>query len=118
MGKRSRNKGVAAEREIVNLLRQHGHKAQRTAPLQAADGTESGADVLLDDTYRIEVKRRRDGFSSLYKWLESADFLFLRADRKQYVVVMPVEMFLDLYAAAKEDKVCNLTAGKRISRVL
>nr|PZN07691.1 MAG: hypothetical protein DIU64_11895 [Caldicoprobacter oshimai] len=101
MGKKSRNKGMAAEREVVNLLEKHGCKAQRTAPLQAAKGAESGADVLLDDTYRIEVKRRRDGFSSLYKWLESADFLFLRADRKQYIVAMPVEMFLELYAAAK-----------------
>jgi Holliday junction resolvase len=82
MGKKSRNKVAAAEREVVNLLKQHGHKAQRTAPLQAAEGTKSGADVLLDDTYHIEVKRRKDGFSLLHECLENADFLFLRTDRK------------------------------------
>jgi len=44
MGKKSRNKGVAAEPEVVNLLEKHGCKAQRTAPLQAAKGAESVAD--------------------------------------------------------------------------
>jgi hypothetical protein len=36
------------------------------------------------------------------------------ADRqKKYIVAMPVEMFLELYAAAKENKAHSLTVSKQ-----
>lgn len=102
MGKVSREKGKRGEREVVNLLKAEGHQAQRTAPLQAANGDSSGADVLLDDMYQIEVKRRKNGFKSLYDYLDGMDFAFMRADRRKYIVAMSVETFLELYKKAKE----------------
>lgn len=102
MGKMARNKGKRGEREVVNLLKAAGHHAQRTAPLQAHMGDSSGADVLLDDKYKIEVKRRKNGFKTLYSHIENADFAFMRADRKKHIVAMSVETFLELYRKAKE----------------
>lgn len=101
MGKKSRNKGAAGEREVVNLLKAAGFEAQRTAPLQAAGGPRSGADVLLDNKDKIEVKRRKNGFKNLYAWLEEANYLFLRADRKGYIVCMDLEEFLKLKEVKK-----------------
>lgn len=102
MGKASRDKGKRGEREVVNLLKKAGHQAQRTAPLQAHSGNESGADVLLDDKYRIEVKRRKNGFKQVYDYVENVDFAFMRADRRKYIVAMSIETFLELYSKAKE----------------
>lgn len=102
MGKTSRDKGKRGEREVVNLLKKAGHSAQRTAPLQAHSGDDSGADVLLDDKYKIEVKRRKNGFKSLYDYIKNVDFAFMRADRKKHIVAMSVETFLELYSKAKE----------------
>lgn len=45
--------------------------------------------VLWDKTW--EVKRRADGFKSLYKWLEKADTVAVRSDRKGWLVVMTLE---------------------------
>jgi len=53
-----------------------------------ADQDAVDADVLLDERFRVEVKRRKDGFRQLYGWLQDADFLFIRADRKDYIVAM------------------------------
>jgi len=87
IGKQSRNKGKRGERGVVQLLKQAGFEARRTAPLQA-DQDAVDADVLLDERFRVEVKRRKDGFRQLYGWLQDADFLFIRADRKDYIVAM------------------------------
>lgn len=102
MGKASRNKGKRGEREVVKLLKEAGFEARRTAPLQAHDGDNSGADVLLDDKYKIEVKRRKNGFKSLYDYIENVDFAFMRADRKKHIVAMSIETFLEFYSKAKE----------------
>lgn len=102
MGKASRDKGKRGEREVVNLLKEAGHQAQRTAPLQAHSGDDSGADVLLDNKYKIEVKRRKNGFKQLYDYIEDVDFAFVRADRRKHIVAMSAETFLELYRKAKE----------------
>lgn len=112
MCKASRDKGKRGEREVVNLLKAEGHHAQRTAPLQAAEGDDSGADVLLDDKYKIEVKRRKNGFKTLYDYIENVDFVFMRADRKKHIVAMSVETFLELYSAAKKNSKSNKRGGE------
>lgn len=49
---------------------------------------------------RWEVKARKNGFQTLYKWLEDErekpDALALKADRKDWLVVMKLEKFLEL----------------------
>lgn len=112
MGKASRNKGKRGEREVVNLLKAAGHHAQRTAPLQAHSGDDSGADVLLDDKYKIEVKRRKNSFKTLYDYIENVDFAFMRADRRKYIVAMSIETFLELYTDAKESNKNDKQGGE------
>lgn len=41
-----------------------------------------------------ECKMRADGFKQLYKWLDNRDALALKADRKEWLVVMPLETYL------------------------
>lgn len=54
-----------------------------------------------------EVKRRKDGFKTLYKWLENErekpDALAIRADRKPWLVVIPLERFLKIIKGGKEN---------------
>lgn len=104
MGKLSKNKGKRGEREVVRLLREAGFEARRTAPLQAGESSLGDPDVELDKRFKIEVKRRKSGLKHLYDWLKDADFLFVRADRKDYIVAMSLETFLKLYASAKSAK--------------
>jgi hypothetical protein len=102
LAKKEREKGKRGEREVVKLLKEAGFEARRTAPLQAGE-TSGDPDVELDNKYRIEVKRRKNGFEQLYKWLKNTDFLFVRADRKDYIVSMSLQTFLELYSAAKKE---------------
>lgn len=48
---------------------------------------------LVDVPYlgRGEVKRRKDGFRQLYGWLANNDFLAVRADRREWLVVLRAE---------------------------
>ena len=38
-----------------------------------------------------EIKRRARGFKTIYDWLAGNDFLAVRADRKKWLVVMPMD---------------------------
>lgn len=105
MARLEKEKGKRGEREVVKLLKEAGFEARRTAPLQAGESSSGDPDVMLDGKFRIEVKRRKDGFSQIYKWFVNTDFLFLRADRKDFLVVMSAETFLKLYQKAKEAEV-------------
>jgi len=65
----------------------------------AADGYKADIDVyVLPDqngvtapTYVSECKVRRDGFKQIYEWKGDNDFLFIKADRREPLVVMIVE---------------------------
>ncbi len=96
MAKKEREKGKRGEREVVKLLKEAGFEARRTAPLQAGE-TSGDPDVELDNKYRIEVKRRKNGFEQLYKWLKNTDFLFVRADRKDYIVLYCIDVSTDIF---------------------
>ena len=95
-GRRSRDKGCRAEREIVNLHRALGVHAERV-PLSGAAGGRFSGDV---DVYALgrdegplvtEVKARKSGagFVTLEKWLGENDAIFLRRDRAEPLVVLP-----------------------------
>ena len=63
-------------------------------PLSGAAGGDFAGDVqVLGLTW--EVKARGDGFHQLYAWLAAHDALALRADRKPWLVVLPMDRFLD-----------------------
>lgn len=104
MARLEKEKGKRGEREVVKLLKEAGFEARRTAPLQAGESSSGVPDVELDKRFKIEVKRRKSGFKQIYDWLKDADFLFVRADRKDYIVAMSFQTFLELYLAVKNFK--------------
>lgn len=90
MGKASRNKGKRGELEFAKLI------GGKRVPLSGAqDGFEND---VIGLGMKWEVKRRKDGFKTLYKWIEDErekpDALAIRADRKPWLVVMTLDRFL------------------------
>lgn len=99
-GKKSKRKGYTGEREIVQLLNKYGIKAERVPLSGALKGKLSG-DVdctIKGESKKIEVKRRKDGFKELYKFIEQddSDYIFMRADRKEWLIVMTFDEWLEL----------------------
>lgn len=102
MGKKSRDKGYRGEHELVNLLRKAGIEAVRV-PLSGSTDFAKG-DVLTCGKV-CEVKLRRHGFKEIYKWLVGKDWLFLKADRQPYLVVMNVDELLKLVKKGGKESV-------------
>ena len=97
MSKSQRDKGLRAEREIVERHQAIGVHAERY-PLSGASRLRgSGHDVDLYLFGRdaaplvAEVKARKNGsgFSQLEKWLGEYQMLFLRRDRADPLVLLP-----------------------------
>ena len=95
MSKSERNKGAEGEREICALIHDHlGIRVNRNL-MQSACG---GSDIKLSP-YAIEVKRRAR-IGNIYDWMKQAKagcsqeerpIVFCRADREQWLAVMPIE---------------------------
>ena len=88
-GKKSRDKGYRGERNLVKLLNEAGIEARRI-PLSGA--TWMKGDLVIVNM-KAEVKVRKEGFKRIYDWLSGNDLLFLKADRKDYLVVMRLDLF-------------------------
>lgn len=95
MGRSQRDKGARAEREFARLI------GGERVPLSGAAGGSYTGDVV-GMGLKWEVKRRADGFRELYKWLNGKDALAVRADRREWLVVMPLERFLELIGRENE----------------
>jgi hypothetical protein len=96
-GRASKRKGSAGEREIAKLL------GGQRVPLSGAAGGEFAGDVIVPGLGTGEVKRRRDGFKQIYKWLGDNDFLAIRADRKEWLIVLPLDRLLRLMGRDSDD---------------
>jgi hypothetical protein len=59
---------------------------------------------LLGRDLRVEVKCRGEGFRRLYDWLDGADALILRADRRGLLVVVSIELATEVMVAAERTK--------------
>jgi Holliday junction resolvase len=106
MGKASRDKGSRTERAIVRLLQDRGFAAERV-PLSGAARGRFGGDIsvpVLGIDRRVEVKCRADGFREIYKWLDGADFLIVRADRREVLVVIPIKLAAEIAAVAEQGR--------------
>lgn len=89
-GKSPKRKGSNGEREFARLI------GGRRVPLSGSAGGPYAGDVEWPGVGRGEVKRRKSGFRQLYTWLEGRDFLALRADRQEWLVVMRLEKVMEL----------------------
>ena len=102
-GARNRRKGNRVERAIVRVLRDCGFAAERV-PLSGAARGRFGGDVsvpLLGGDRRVEVKSRSNGFRRLYDWLGNHDFLIVKADRREPLLVMPLGLATEIAAIAE-----------------
>lgn len=105
-GRASRDKGNRAERALVKFLQAHGFAAERV-PLSGSAGGRFACDVslpLLGVDRKVEVKVRKDGFRELYKWLDGAELLIVKADRRDPLVVMPLGIAAKIAAVAEGGK--------------
>lgn len=110
MSKASRDKGARRERQIVDLHRDIGIKAERV-PLSGAmrfrNTEKSDVDVYARGPeaapFVTEVKARAsgEGFATLERWLGENDALFLIRDRADPLVVLPWERWEELLLAIK-----------------
>jgi hypothetical protein len=78
-----------------------GFAAERS-PLSGALRSEKfggGCDIVVPmfgRSCRVEAKHHANGFARLYKWLVNVDFLIVRADRSEPLVVMPLSRLIEI----------------------
>lgn len=98
MGKASRDKGGRFEREVVNRAKEMHLAARRTA-LSGALEHEKG-DVLITPGFASEPLvgecKRRAGLPVIFRELGDHDFLAVREDRGEALVVIRLDTFLEL----------------------
>lgn len=99
-GRRPYRKGVRAERELARRL-----GGERVPLSGAAGGRYAGDVVALGLTWQVKVEA--DGWRRLYRWLEAADALALKADRRPWLVVLPLETFLRLVEVEHDAAAAN-----------
>jgi hypothetical protein len=105
-GRSSRKKGNRLERALIHALQHAGFAAERV-PLSGAARGRFGGDLsvpLLGIDRRVEVKARANGFRRLYDWLGDHDFLIVRADRSEPLVVVPFHLAVEIARAAENSR--------------
>lgn len=99
MGKSQKDKGARGELEFAKLT-----EGERI-PLSGAMGGNYSNDVRLPNGWKAEVKRRKSGFKMLYDWIEDTrenpDCVAIRVDRKQWIVSMTLDKFMELMKSEK-----------------
>jgi hypothetical protein len=101
-GRHSRNKGSRAELALMKFLQAHGFAAEKISGLYKA-----GPDLsvpLLGVDRQVEVKIRGRAFGALYRWLDGADLLVVRADRQPPLVVIPLSLAAEIASAAEKGR--------------
>ena len=106
MGKASREKGKRGERELSNVLKEHGYKARRGVQYQ---GGSDSPDVIGLPGIHIECKRTEkfrleDAMQQAKEDCDpfSLPAVFHRKNGKNWVVVMDLEDWLILYDKYRE----------------
>ncbi len=90
---RSKQKGDRDERGLIANLAEHDIDSHRVPLSGAVEGYKG--DVIIEDKYVVECKVRARGFQQIYGWLEKhVDFLTIRQDRAERLVVMRESMFI------------------------
>ena len=108
MGRSQKQKGNRREREFAKLI--GGSRIPLSG--QAKHVGEAHAGDVVDSRgirWEVKAKAREDGFKMLYRWLEPdhIDALAVKGDRKEWLVVLPLPLFLSLLGDRKDDPSCG-----------
>lgn len=96
MSKYQRTKGRRGEQEIVNILKEGGIPAKRISMLET--GAIDKGDILVAEVWKAEVKVGNQVPKYFYEAMkEGEDMLFCKRDRKEWLVVMPVDKFIERF---------------------
>lgn len=108
MSSTSKAKGSTAEREFARLL--GGERVPLSGSLRAMPGDVKGLGLLW------EVKQRRNGagWKQLNEWLKGRDALALHQPYKGWLVVMPLETFLNLLPNVEKEELPRTALNARI----
>lgn len=92
-GNQSRDKGARRELEAAQIL-----GARKISRMR-----QKGPDLQYGDRF-VEVKAQATGWKRLHQWLSGdASILMLKADRHDWLICMPVHVFLDLQDEARAE---------------
>jgi hypothetical protein len=103
-GKAPHEKGSRFERALVRYLQEAGFAAERM-PLSGSAGGKFSGDIsvpILGIDRCVEAKILGNGFRRIYGWLEGRDFLIVRADRQEPVVIIPLRLAAEIAKAAEK----------------
>lgn len=98
MSNPSKRKGSGFERQVVAILQEAGIAAERV-PLSGAAGGSHTGDVdcpVRGEDKKLECKRRRAGFKTIYGWLGANYALAIRDDHTEPLVVLRLTDFARL----------------------
>lgn len=100
-GKGQRQRGDRFERECVEKLRLLGVPSVRV-PLSGAAGGQFSGDIRVQvgkappPRCTVECKVRKVGWGNLYSWIKPVQYLFIKNDREEPLVVMRLSEFARL----------------------
>ena len=93
-GKAPREKGNRLERLAADIMRSYGLDAKRIPLSGSMDGFKGDLELTVLATILIgEAKSRAKDFSKLYQWLAANDFLVIKKDREEPLIVMDLRRF-------------------------
>lgn len=105
MGKMSRTKGAAFQREIAHKISEHPKLICEVDARDGAANNSHGADLQMflaapqgvpawSTRKTIECKKREDISKRLWEWLEGNDYLVIGRNRHQPLIVLPLSEWI------------------------
>lgn len=95
----SARKGKSFEQKVVRLMNEAGLDAKRTRLSGHGQDKPSDFRVVINQThYTGECKKRKSGWAELYSWTGDRQMAVVAADRREPLVVMRLEDFLEIVA--------------------
>ncbi len=101
MSKRNKQRGYELEKETVDFWRTLGVACRRvfgSGSYKKHLGSDYAGDLVLDNRFVVECKRRKNGFKLLYDAFEQddADVVVVRQDRNERIYVMREKTMVQL----------------------
>lgn len=101
-GKAPRQKGDRLERLAADILRSYGSDAKRVPLSGSMNGFKGDIELWINGLQLTgECKSRANGLSKVYQWLSGNDFLVVKQDRCDPLIVMDLRRFARLIEEVK-----------------